>query len=159
MTNSRVTSDELKRRQVLPPVYFLVALVATVVLAWVARAWRVSSPLVQLAGAVLLAGGLATEIVADQVFKRHGTTVKPFEVSSALVTTGVFRFSRNPMYLGMVFVLVGVALLFGSLVALVPAVALAVGLDRRFIDVEEKMLAERFGDAWTDYRQRTRRWL
>ena len=115
--------------------------------------------MVQLAGGVLLAGGLVIEVVADRAFKRHGTTVKPFAVSSALVTTGVFRLSRNPMYLGMVLVLAGIALLVGSLVALVPAVALAVVLDRRFINVEEKMLAERFGDAWTDYRQRTRRWF
>ena len=63
------------------------------------------------------------------------------------------------MYVGVVLMLAGVSLLLGSLVALVPALLLAIFLDRRFIRVEEEMLAEKFGDAWQTYRGRTRRWL
>lgn len=58
--------------------------------------------------------GVALNISADRMFKQHKTTVKPFEESTSLVTDGVFRFSRNPMYLGMVLILSGVVLLAGS---------------------------------------------
>lgn len=58
--------------------------------------------------------GVALNISADRMFEQHKTTVKPFEESTALVTDGVFRFSRNPMYLGMVLILSGVVLLAGS---------------------------------------------
>ncbi len=98
-------------------------------------------------------------VVADREFKRHQTTVKPFEPSSSLITTFPFSISRNPMYLGLSAMLLGIALLLGSVTALLPAAAFAVLMDRRFIRVEERMLAERFGDEWLHYRTRVRRWL
>jgi len=147
------------RRPILPPVYFFFALIATVVVARLVPGWSVASAPVGFAGGVLLFAGLAIAVVAAGTFRRRGTTVKPFEESSALVTTGIFRLSRNPMYLGMVLVLTGVSFLLGSLVALVPALALAIFLRRRFISVEEAMLAEKFGEAFQTYRGRTRRWL
>jgi protein-S-isoprenylcysteine O-methyltransferase Ste14 len=63
------------------------------------------------------------------------------------------------MYLGLTAMLLGIGLLLGSASALLPLVAFAVLLDRGFIRVEERMLAERFGDGWSIYRARARRWL
>jgi protein-S-isoprenylcysteine O-methyltransferase Ste14 len=62
-----------------------------------------------------LATGIALNLVADAALKKHGTTVKPFEESSALVTTGAYGICRHPMYLGFALILVGLALLMGSL--------------------------------------------
>ncbi len=149
----------MAKRPILPPVYFLMALIATVLVWLLLPEWRVTSGLVRGLGGALLLAGVAVNVVADRAFARHGTTVKPFEESSALVTAGIFGLTRNPMYLGVVLMLAGVSMLLGSLVALVPALLLAIFLDRRFIRVEEEMLAEKFGDAWQTYRARTRRWL
>ncbi len=149
----------MAKRPILPPVFFLMALIATVLVWLLLPEWRVASGVVRGLGGVLLLAGVAINVVADRAFMRHGTTVKPFEESSALVTAGVFGWTRNPMYVGVVLMLAGVSLLLGSLVALVPALLLAIFLDRRFIRVEEEMLAEKFGDAWQTYRGRTRRWL
>lgn len=66
-----------------------------------------------LVGLVPIALGAFLNVVADRQFKRHETTVKPFEDSSALITVFPFSISRNPMYLGLTLVLLGVALLFG----------------------------------------------
>lgn len=154
-----MTSDEVARKLLLPPAYFLIALVVTIVVARVSRGWSVANLAVNVMGGVLLVAGLAINLVADKAFKSSGTTVKPFEESSALVTSGVFRFSRNPMYVGIVLMLVGVSLLNGSIIGLIPALLLAVFLDRRFIRAEEMMLAEKFGDAWQTYAAQTRRWL
>ncbi len=139
--------------------YFLIALVimAPVHVLWpVYRYW--GFPL-SLTGLAPLLFGLYLNAVADRQFKQHQTTVKPFEESSALVTAFPFSFSRNPMYLGVTAMLLGVALLFGTVSPLVPAAAFAILMDLRFIRVEEGMLADRFGAEWDAYRARVRRWF
>jgi protein-S-isoprenylcysteine O-methyltransferase Ste14 len=67
--------------------------------------------------------------MADAVFKREQTTVKPFEKSTALVVTGVFQISRHPMYLGMVLILLGIAILMGTLTPLIVVVIFGILMD------------------------------
>jgi protein-S-isoprenylcysteine O-methyltransferase Ste14 len=143
----------------LPPTYFLLALVAMTLLhfLWpIHRYWELPQSLIGLAPLTL---GVFLNVVADHQFKRYQTTVKPFEQSTALVTAFPFSVSRNPMYLGITLMLVGIAFLFGSVSTLLPALAFAILMDRRFISVEERMLAEKFGKEWNAYRARVRRWL
>lgn len=85
--------------------------------------------------------------------------MNPFERSSALVTGGVFRITRNPMYLGMALIVLGAALLLGSATPLAVVILLALLLDRAFISPEEEMLADTFGDQFQEYRGRDRRWI
>lgn len=85
--------------------------------------------------------------------------MKPFEESSALVTGGVFRVTRNPMYLGMALIVLGAALLLGSATPLAVVILLALLLDRAFISPGERMLADTFGDQFQEYRGRVRRWI
>ncbi|MCB0182563.1 MAG: isoprenylcysteine carboxylmethyltransferase family protein, partial [Anaerolineae bacterium] len=82
-----------------------------------------------------------------------------FEESTALVTGGLYQVSRNPMYLGMVLILAGVAILLGSLTpfGVIPVVIIL--LNRNFIRFEEQSLAQTFGPRWVEYRQRVRRWV
>lgn len=91
--------------------------------------------------------------------ERHDTAVKPFEKSSSLVTGGVFGISRNPMYLGMTLVLLGAALLLGSLTPFAVVIALPILFDRLFISPKEQMLEGTFGDQFREYRERVRRWI
>jgi protein-S-isoprenylcysteine O-methyltransferase Ste14 len=112
-----------------------------------------------LAGLVLVTAGVAVNIVADRQFTAARTTVNPFGAPTTLVTTGPFRVSRHPMYLGMVSALLGVAVTLGSATPFLVPPAFAVLLTVRFIHAEEAALAARFGDAWTAYAARTRRWI
>jgi len=112
-----------------------------------------------LLGLVLLAGGIVINLIADSAFHKAGTTVKPFQESTALITEGVFRISRNPMYLGFVFVLMGIAMLLGSLMPWFVIPLFAVLMDRIFITAEEQMLQTRFGQAWSEYKAKVRRWM
>lgn len=146
-------------RKALPPTYFLLALIAMAALHMLLPVQRYLGFPVNLAGLVPLAAGLALNLVADRRFKLRQTTVKPFEPSSTLVTEFPFSISRNPMYLGVTLMLLGVALLLGSASALFPVVAFGILMDLRFIRVEERMLAQRFGEEWDRYRARVRRWL
>jgi protein-S-isoprenylcysteine O-methyltransferase Ste14 len=113
----------------------------------------------RLAGAAPVALGLGLNLWADRLFKRAGTTVKPFETSRRLVTGGPYRFSRHPMYVGMTAVLAGVAVGLGSVSPAVVAVAFAVVVDRAFITAEERAMVEAFGNEYEAYRRRVRRWL
>jgi len=112
-----------------------------------------------LLGLIPLGLGIVLNLLADRSFAAHGTTVKPFGQSTFLVTTGVFAISRNPMYLGMVLLSAGVAVMLGSATPFVPVAILFVLLDRNFVCPEERALAGIFGDEWRSYCGRVRRWI
>ena len=98
-------------------------------------------------------------LVADADLKRHGTTVKPFEESTSLVTTHAYAICRNPMYLGFALILIGLGVFMGTATPFV-VVPLFVGLmETVFVRVEEQMMEARFTDGWRRYRARVRRWI
>jgi len=146
-------------KTLLPPTYFLASLGLMAALAFALPLADILSWPWRVLGAAPIAAGVWLNLAADRAFKARGTTVKPFERSSALLTDGVFRISRNPIYLGMILILVGVAMLTESLSPFLVAAGFAAIIETRFIPVEERMLAETFGEAWTAYSGRTRRWL
>lgn len=149
----------MKTGKLLPPAYVLTAIVLMVALHLIAPAARLISSPWNILGIIPLAVGIVINVVADRAFRRAGTTVKPFQESSALIMTGVFRLSRNPMYLGFVLVVLGIAVITGSLTPLVVVPAFALLLDRNFIAAEERMLEERFGSVWLEYKKSVRRWI
>jgi len=120
---------------------------------------RFQSDLVRIFGAVLLLFGMFMTASAAGAFKRAGTPVIPFETSTALVTAGWFRFTRNPMYLGMVLMLIGTGVALGSVGALLPLPVFIAIIQTQFIRGEEQMLTGIFGQQYTDYQARVRRWL
>ncbi|MDH4044265.1 MAG: hypothetical protein OEY20_15245 [Gemmatimonadota bacterium] len=146
-------------RRVLPPTYFLFALVGMALLHVLWPLGRYLQFPLTLLGLAPLGLGILLNVVADRAFHRHLTTVKPFERSSALVTDFPFSVTRNPMYLGMTLLLLGVALLLGTASPLVLVVVFPMVIDARFVRVEERMLADAFGAEWQQYRARVRRWL
>jgi protein-S-isoprenylcysteine O-methyltransferase Ste14 len=149
----------MKPKRVLPPTYLFMSIVAEAAL-WFAI--PVKTIIVfpwNLLGALPLALGIALNLAADRTFSRHKTTVNPFEKSTALITSGAFRISRHPMYLGFVLILAGIAVLMGSLTPYFVVIAFAIFMDVVFITAEEKMLEEIFGEAWLKYKSRVRRWI
>jgi len=147
------------RVKLMPTTYLLMSVIAIVALHVLLPVAKVVPTPWNLLGILPLVVGVVINLVADRAFHAAQTTVRPFEKSSALVTSGVFRVSRNPMYLGFVLLLIGLAVLLRSLTPYLVVVAFAALLDRQFVAVEEQMLAEQFGADWQRYRLRTRRWL
>ncbi|MHB1092369.1 methyltransferase family protein [Thiobacillus sp.] len=92
-------------------------------------------------------------------FMRHRTTVNPFAAASSLCTSGPFRHSRNPIYLGDWFILAGVSLLLGTFWPLVFAPLIWIMIRFGVIRHEEVHLEAKFGDAYRDYKARVRRWI
>ncbi len=110
---------------------------------------------------VLTLTGLALAFAGRSAFKRAKTTANPMrpEQSSALVVDGVYRYTRNPMYLGLLLVLLGFAVYLAALYSLSGPLLFVLYLSYFQIKPEEMMLQQKFGEAYTQYCQRVRRWL
>jgi protein-S-isoprenylcysteine O-methyltransferase Ste14 len=104
------------------------------------------------AGAGLMVGGIVGVV-------RHRTTIIPHHAVAALVTTGVYRFSRNPMYTGLAIMVVGAAMLLGTWWPIVLLPFALISIRTLVIAPEERYLAERFEQTYRDYHQAVRRWL
>jgi len=147
------------KRIIYPPVWLLFGLIAIFASNEYFPGPRFTSLAGQVCGGVLILIGLVLLVFANGRFTRAGTGVIPFRNVSALVTDGIYRYTRNPMYLGMVAVLLGCAVTVGATVALIVPVLFAVIVDRRFIRYEEVMLRNLFPDDYPAYCGRVRRWL
>jgi len=123
----------MQAKRTMPTTYLLISIIVMTVLHSLFPAMRIIPPLWNLLGLVPLALGVIINLVADKAFHKANTTVKPFEESSALITQGVFRASRNPMYLGFVLILIGIAVLMRSLTPYVVVLAFAILIDRVYI--------------------------
>ncbi|MEW9900753.1 isoprenylcysteine carboxylmethyltransferase family protein [Chitinivorax sp. PXF-14] len=107
----------------------------------------------------LLGGGIS--YAGASAFRRARTTVNPLkpEQASTLVTGGIYRLTRNPMYVGGALVLLGWMVFLAAPWALVGPIAFVAYITRFQIMPEERVLAARFGEAYGDYRAKVRRWL
>ena len=134
------------------------------VIAWVAD-YRLSSPAVISIGyrfwlsLVVVAGGVWLSYRTMRLFERAGTTHKLAPESTALVVEGPFRWSRNPMYLGLTLIVLGIAIYGGSMPFLLVPVVFFLTLNFAFVPWEERRLEATFGDPYRAYRQQVRRWL
>jgi protein-S-isoprenylcysteine O-methyltransferase Ste14 len=114
-----------------------------------------------LVAALLFAAGIAVASGGVASFRRTRTTVNPLkpETTTALVVTGVYSFTRNPMYLGMVLVLLAWAVFLAAPWTLAGPAIFMLYITRFQIIPEERVLAELFGESFAAYRRRVRRWL
>jgi protein-S-isoprenylcysteine O-methyltransferase Ste14 len=110
---------------------------------------------------LLLAIGGLIALAGVIQFQRQSTTVNPHrpDNTSSLVTTGIYSVSRNPMYLGMLILLVAYLLRTGQLAGLLVLLLYVLYMTRFQIKPEEKVMEQTFGEAYRTYRQRVRRWI
>jgi protein-S-isoprenylcysteine O-methyltransferase Ste14 len=108
---------------------------------------------------ILIAVALFYGLSASGLFRKAGTDVKPWKSTTAIVASGVYRFTRNPMYLGMAMLYTGLGFVFSSLGVFVLLPALILIIRTQVIAREERYLEGKFGDDYLDYKSRVRRWL
>ncbi len=116
-------------------------------------------PKLSLVGGAIVLVGLALMVLAIIEMRRHRTTPIPHMQPDALVSSGIFAFSRNPIYLGDLIVLFGVSLRWGSVIGILLIPVLFWILQKRFIEAEEARLRAHFGSKFDSYCSKTRRWL
>ncbi|HVX81061.1 MAG TPA: methyltransferase [Devosiaceae bacterium] len=150
-----------------PPVILLPPPVLAIILAalgWAVALW-LGLPMVSwLAlwplGVLLIVAGLALAIWGVATFRIAGTQLAPHAATHrALVVEGPFRYSRNPIYLGLLLILVGLPLTAGNALQLLAPIIFFFAIDRLYIPYEESTMARQFGAEYEAYRQRVRRWL
>ncbi len=110
-------------------------------------------------GCLLLAAGLVLAGSFVSAFRRAHTPVDPGKATTAIVTTGPYRLSRNPGYLAMALAYAGIAVLTETLWAFVALLPTLILIDRGVIKREERYLERKFGEDYLRYKARTRRWL
>jgi len=110
-------------------------------------------------GGVFLAAGLALLATFESSFTRKGTPANPWKPTTGIVTTGPYRLTRNPAYLGMTLVYAGIAFLADAPWALVPLPLVLLVINNGVILREERYLERKFGSEYLDYKGRVRRWI
>lgn len=143
--------------------YPLLIMVAMLGLCWgVSRLYPFTSGLGWVEkgmGWFIMLCGIALLVVAAGLFRRKGTTVNPTKEPNILVTGGIYRMTRNPMYLGMLMILIGFPFVAGSLAGLLFPVCFFLYMDRVVIPKEEKVMEGVFGQEYREYKCQTRRWV
>jgi protein-S-isoprenylcysteine O-methyltransferase Ste14 len=142
-----------------PPLYYAAGFATGMLVHRVAPLPIRGRPASAVAGAVVLAGGAGLANAGFATIIGHHSTVVPHHPVSTLVTNGVYRYTRNPMYTGLAVAYVGGSLLAGSWWPLLILPAVVGAVRRLAIDPEERYLADRFGATYDDYRARVPRWL
>lgn len=142
-----------------PPAYFLIAIILMAllnryfpVMRWLEFPWRYSGILLIVAGFLLSASG-------SMLFRKLDTRLRPGAKATTLVTGGPFRFTRNPMYLGLMTMLAGTGILLGSLTPLIMIPLVFLLLHFQFILREEQWMESWFGEPYLRYKKKVRRWL
>ncbi|ETX29247.1 S-isoprenylcysteine methyltransferase [Roseivivax isoporae LMG 25204] len=140
----------------MPPVW----LAAALLLAWQLRGIGPALGRAgDVAGGLLLVAALALLGLAVREFRRHRTTIVPHEEARALITTGIYARSRNPIYLADALILAGFALVWSAPLGLILVPVFVWIVTKRFIQPEEARLSAKFVAAFDAYAQQTNRWL
>jgi protein-S-isoprenylcysteine O-methyltransferase Ste14 len=145
--------------KVVPPVYFLICIALGVGLNQLLPAIPLTEPAASIAGWLLVALALIVNKWSVACFKRANTPLHVKREALIIVTSGPYRFSRNPLYLSMLAATAGAALIADLFWLLITLPVLAAFLDRKIIAKEETYLVEKFGAPYLAYQQAVRRWL
>ncbi len=142
-----------------PPLIYLAGLVIGLGLGYLAPTPFLPRSLAYGLGAVLILIGAGIIISGRRMMLQAGTAIKPTLPTTALVTTGLFRFTRNPLYVGATLFCVGIAVAARSAWALVLLLVVLAVMQRGVIDREERYLERKFGADYVRYKERVRRWI
>lgn len=147
------------RKILLPPVLLVLCIIGMI---WLARSGGASfwhSGEWNFLGYALITIGLVLPIWGSHAFKRHQTNILPYKDPDNMVTDGPFKFTRNPMYLGMLLGLFGVNVVTGTYEGLLFAMLYFAVANWWYIPFEEKRMYAVFGEKFDDYKASVRRWL
>jgi len=145
--------------KVTPPVIFSFYLAVGFLFAWGSSLHVLPGVLARGLGISLLLAAGAVAATAILAMNRQGTPIHPRHGTTALVGEGPHRFTRNPLYLSLVTIYFGLALLLNSFWMILFGIALAVTLHKMVILAEERYLEDKFGEAYLAYKAKVNRWL
>jgi len=146
-------------RKILPPTHFFFCLIIALAMHYLLPIKQIINPPYNWLGFLFFAIGGILNIWADQIFKKSQTTIKPGEEPSVFIQTGPYKISRNPMYLGVTLLLIGIGFILGSITSFIGFILFIILMEIIFIQEEERTLLAKFGEEYKAYKQKVRRWI
>ncbi len=150
-----------KVRRILPPHYFFLAVIGMALFYFLSAEWRIiliENPWNYL-GILFSFLGIFLAVSGIRQFRKHQTPLHPDKEASLLIKGGVYSLSRNPIYLGMILILLGIALFWGNLVSFFIVPLFTFFIQIQFIKKEETFLEDLFGKRYELYKKKVNRWL
>lgn len=146
-------------KRILPPTLLLICIGVMCLLHILIPFLKIIVYPLNLLGIFLILIGIWIAFTGSNMFKVANTTEMTFNEPSTLVTDGIYKISRNPMYLGFAQILVGFSIILGSVTPFIIVITFVVITDQLYIRYEEKVLEEVFGKEYLIYRSKVRRWI
>ena len=145
--------------KIYPPTIFYTLAILNIILWSILPKENLFSFPINLVGLIAVTFGIILNIWTDTMFKQNNTTVKPDGIPSTLIISGPFSLSRHPMYLGMSLILIGEAIILGSLASFLIPILFIILIEKLFIPQEEKTLITWFPNEYNQYKKRKRKWI
>lgn len=145
-----------------PPLIFLSGLLLGGIIQWFHPLYIFSFDYLvysRIAGVLIIAGGLGIILTAHLKMKKARTNIEPWKPTNAILSDGIYSYSRNPVYLAMVLIFCGVKLIVNSVWLLPALVLVLIVIHFGVILREEKYLERKFGEEYLGYKKRVRRWI
>ena len=157
------TSIDVKRNEnanvvIFPPLLFLLTLIIALIFKLIFPILSIPKP-IQLIGFILIAIGLVILFIAIRQLNSHRTSIHPDGVTTKIVTNGIFRYSRNPIYVSFTLLYLGIILFMSALIGLFFLIPLLLITQEGIIKREEKYLTEKFKENYIKYKSSVRRWI
>ena len=141
-----------------PPLLFVLPIIASLALEWFFPTSFAQGPIRWIFGALIFLAGIVLAVSGFVTQKRAGTDPIPFNPSTRIVAHGLYRFTRNPMYVGFALTTFGLAILVDSTWMLLAIPIGLVLIDQIVVVREERYLERKFGEEYLNYKRRVRRW-
>lgn len=145
--------------KILPPTYFYLGIALILLMHFIFPIKKIIIYPYTLLGLLIILIGIILNIQAWFLFVKDKTTQNPYKIPNKFVTKEVYRISRNPMYLGMLIVLIGASVISGSIIAFIFPIIFLIIIDWFFIPTEEKNMEKKFGKRYLEYKSKVRRWI
>ncbi len=142
-----------------PPHIAFTLLVLSWLLDYMFPQFRIISGGYKYIGLLIIVIGLSITFYSFYLFKKNKTPILPGTKPTFVVMKGPYKFTRNPMYIGVIMGLAGISLLFGNLLTIISPVIFFFAMDFVYIPFEEKLLEGIFGKKYLDYKKKVRRWV
>lgn len=143
----------------LPPLIFIAFIGLGVILHNFFPMHFIQGPLRNIVGVIFLAYSVLVSALAILQMRRAGTNIDVRKPSTTVVTDGIYRFTRNPMYLSMALLMIAISVLISNIWILILTPVFIIVIQKGVIEREERYLEGKFGIEYTSYKQRTRRWI
>ena len=145
-----------------PPLIFLSGLLLGGIVQWFNRLYIFSAEYLftaRIFGALLIVFGLGVILIARSKMQKAQTNIEPWKPTNAIISDGIYSYSRNPIYVSLILIYLGVASIFNAVWLLPPLALVLIAMQYGVILREERYLKTKFGDEYSGYMKNVRRWI